>query len=52
MMEFLVTHREKILPGVIIIISLGASLVYYISGDFRRGTYWLAAAVLNVSVVF
>lgn len=39
-----------ILPGVIIALSLGAAIVCAWHGDWRRATYWLAAAVLNISV--
>lgn len=33
-----------------IILSAFAALVYYCHGDLRRGTYWAAAAVLNITV--
>jgi hypothetical protein len=36
----------------IIALSCLASAAYYAGGDWRRGTYWLAGAVLNVSVTF
>jgi len=34
----------------IITFSLAASISYYLAGDWRRGTYWLAASVLNITV--
>lgn len=42
----------KTLPVVMIVLMLGASIVYYLKGDIRHGTYWLAGAVLNISVTF
>lgn len=41
---------KQTFPYTLIILSLGASLVYYCHGDIRRGTYWLAAAILNITV--
>ena len=43
---------EQILPLLLIIIDLLAALVCFIQKDARRGIYWLAAAVLNVTVTF
>ena len=37
----------KLLPTVMIILSLGASVIWMWNGDWRRATYWLAAAVLT-----
>ena len=45
-------NKEQYLPVVIIAISVGASIVCFITGDIRRGTYWAAAAILNASVTF
>ena len=44
----------KILPTTMIVLSLGASLVYALSaaGDWRRSVYWLAGAVLNAVVTW
>ena len=28
----------------------GASLVYFVQGDIRRGIYWIAATVLTLTV--
>jgi hypothetical protein len=35
---------------LIIALSACASAGYYLAGDLRHGTYWLAAAVLNLCV--
>jgi hypothetical protein len=44
--------NPKILPAVMIVLSLAASIGYFAAGDFRRGVYWAAAAVLTASVTF
>lgn len=44
--------EQKILPALMIVISLGASIVYFYAGDVRRGLYWLFAAGLTASVTF
>jgi hypothetical protein len=41
---------QRLFPYAIITLSLCASAVYYAHLDWRHGTYWLAAAVLNLSV--
>ena len=43
---------EQILPILLIIIDVLAAVVCFIQKDIRRGIYWLAAAVLNVTVTF
>jgi type IV secretory pathway VirB2 component (pilin) len=40
------------LPALVIVIDLGASIVYAADGDWRRAVYWIAAAVLTSSVTF
>jgi len=44
--------NPKILPALLIFLDAAASLVYFAAGDFRRGVYWAAAAVLTASVTF
>jgi hypothetical protein len=43
---------EKLLPTVIIAISIGAGAVYAFQGDMRHTCYWFAAALLNISVTY
>ena len=43
---------KYILPITLIIIDVGAALVYALNKDFKMAIYWLAAAVLNVCVTF
>ena len=42
----------KILPTIIITISIGAGIVYAIKGDIRHEVYWFSAAALNISVTY
>ncbi len=42
-----------ILPCILIAIDVGAAFVYAVSdGDYRKFVYWMAAAILTVSVTF
>ena len=42
--------RQTLFPFLLIALNLGASLVYLIEADWRRGIYWFAAAVLTLCV--
>lgn len=42
----------QIFPLVLIVLDLGAAVVWAVHGDWRRCVYWLAAAVLTVTVTF
>lgn len=44
--------NKFIFPMSLIILDIGAALVYGINGDIRKVIYWLAAAVLNIAVTF
>ena len=44
------TVSPKAFPTLLIIINLCAAAVCFFSGDVRRGTYWIAASVLNACV--
>lgn len=37
-------------PAVMIVLSASAAIVYGIAGDIRHCIYWVAAAVLTLSV--
>lgn len=39
-------------PTILILMSIGAAVVYAFDGDTRRAIYWSAAAVLTASVTF
>jgi hypothetical protein len=44
--------NKFIFPMSLIILDIGAAVVYGINGDIRKVIYWLAAAVLNITVTF
>ena len=43
---------QYIFPLLLIALDIGAAVMYGISGDLRKVVYWIAAAVLNVTVTF
>lgn len=46
-------RREKIFPLVLIILDIAAALVYaFTTHDVRKVVYWLAAAILSITVTF
>lgn len=42
----------KALAIAMIILSVGASIGYFIAGDWKRGLYWLFAAGITSTVTF
>ena len=40
----------KIFPYCLIVMDMGASIVYLAHGDIRHCVYWLSAAILTVTV--
>ena len=44
--------NEKTLPTAMIILSIGAAIVYAFGGDWRKVVYWTASAVLITTVTF
>ena len=43
---------EYIFPLLLILLDVGAAVIYAIQKDYKKAVYWLAAAVLNVTVTF
>lgn len=43
---------KYLLPSLMILLSVGSSVVYGFDGDLRRTLYWAAAAILTASVTF
>jgi hypothetical protein len=39
-------------PTVLIVLDVGAAVMWLTHGDLRRGVYWIAAAVITASVTF
>lgn len=44
--------KTKIFPLLLIMLDIGAAVVYGFQHDVRKVIYWLAAAVLNIAVTF
>ena len=43
---------QYIFPLILIALDIGAAIIYFCNHDFKKGIYWIAAAVLNVVVTF
>lgn len=43
---------QQALPLLLIIINIGAAIVYAAQKDYKKAVYWIAAAVLNYTVTF
>lgn len=46
------SHITRVFPTTLIVLDLLASGVYIYYGDWRRATYWFAAAVLTTTVTY
>nr|DAT48203.1 MAG TPA: hypothetical protein [Caudoviricetes sp.] len=45
-------RMQYIFPSALIALNIAAGIMCFISKDYKKGVYWLAAAVLNISVTF
>jgi hypothetical protein len=45
-------NTKYIFPLLLIILDVGAAIVYLINKDIKMTIYWIAAAVLNICVTF
>ena len=45
-------RMEKLFPTALIVLDVCAALAYVPGGDWRKVTYWLAAAVLTTCVTW
>lgn len=54
MKEFIMKtiSSEKFFPTLLILMDIGAAIVYAKHRDWRKVIYWIAAAVLNAAVTF
>ena len=43
---------KYIFPLLLIVLDVGAAVVYTLNKDYKIATYWIAAAVLNICVTF
>jgi hypothetical protein len=44
--------NEKVFPTILIVLSIGAGIVYLTKGDVRHAGYWFSAAALNAFVTY
>lgn len=44
--------KKYIFPLILILLDVGAAIVYLSGKDYKMTVYWLAAAVLNAAVTF
>lgn len=44
--------NKYIFPVALILLDIGAAIVYALNHDWKMTTYWVAAAVLNCCVTF
>lgn len=42
----------EVFPALLILLDIGAAIVYAKHRDWRKVIYWLAAAILNAAVTF
>lgn len=42
----------KIFPIILMVLDLGAAVIYAIGGDWKHTIYWTAAATLTASITF
>ena len=43
---------EHIFPSLLIAMNFGAAIMFGVQGDIRKVVYFVAAAVLNITVTF
>lgn len=43
---------EYIFPLLLILLDVGAAVIYTMQKDYKKAVYWIAAAVLNITVTF
>ena len=43
---------ETLFPATMIVLSLGASVMYWSTGDIHKVIYWAAAAIVTATVTF
>jgi len=44
--------NKLLFPTILIILDVGAALVYLCCKDYRHFVYWIAAAILTVTVTY
>jgi hypothetical protein len=42
----------QIFPSILILLNIGAAIVYMVHKEYKMAIYWFSAAVLNAAVTF
>jgi len=42
----------KLFPTILIVLDLGASIVYLCNGDIKKAIYWIATMTLTICVTY
>lgn len=45
-------YSKYIFPVLLIVLDVGAAIVYALNKEYKMAVYWIAAAVLNITVTF
>lgn len=45
-------YNKYIFPVLLIVLDVGAAIVYVLNKEYKMAIYWLAAAVINICVTF
>lgn len=43
---------KYLFPCTLMLLDLGAAVLYAVDGDLKKAVYWIAAAILNYCVTF
>lgn len=43
---------QRLFPTVLMFLNLCAAMVYFDQGDWKKGLYWLSAAVITYTVTY
>lgn len=43
---------QYIFPILLMVLDIGAAIMCFFSGDWKKGIYWIAAAILSATVTF
>lgn len=45
-------NKTQIFPLILIVLQIGAGIMYGLSKDWRMMIYWMAASILNIAITF
>lgn len=47
-----IIRPEQVFPLLLILLDISAAVIYLKHKDYKKAVYWIAAAVLNITVTF